>query len=211
MIIKDFPSGPFHTNCYVVSCPKTQRAAIIDPAPDCFDKLAPYIAEKNLQVDKILLTHSHWDHIADVCACKKAFGAEVYVHELDAGNLRQPGCDGLPCWINIEGTEPDHYFKEGDKIALGQFEFSVIETPGHTPGGVCLYAKSEGQLFSGDTLFHGSIGNISFPTSRPEAMWPSLAKLASLPPATIVYPGHGPKTTIAAESWLPRARELFSP
>lgn len=94
-------------------------------------------------------------------------------------------------------------------IKVGQLNFQTIHTPGHSVGSICLYEPSQNVLFSGDTLFKGSIGNISFPTSRPDLMWSSLDKLAKLPASTIVYPGHGPTTTIANETWLSDAQHYF--
>jgi len=99
--------------------------------------------------------------------------------------------------------------KEGDRVSIGNQIFEVIETPGHTPGGVCFYNGNQHLLFSGDTLFKGTIGNLSFPTSRPHLMWTSLSKLAKLPAETRVFPGHGLETTIGQEKWLERAEELF--
>ena len=117
MIIKVIPSGPFHTNCYIVGCPETHQAAIIDPSPESLARVSRFISENGLQPEKILLTHSHWDHIADVAACKKAFGASVWVHELDLPNLAAPGSDNLPCWIDIEGVETDNFLKEGETVS----------------------------------------------------------------------------------------------
>ena len=209
MTIQRFPSGPFETNAYVVSCPITKKAAIIDPAPESFEAITAYLSQHQLTPDKILLTHSHWDHIADVAALKKHYSIPVFVHPEDAPNLEQPGSDGLPYWIALEGVKPDGFLMEQNQITIGDLTFNIIHTPGHTPGGICLYDKEQGILFSGDTLFRGSIGNLSFPTSKPDLMWGSLEKLAKLPPETIVYPGHGPSTTIAKESWLPQAKQIF--
>jgi len=209
MFIKAFPSGPFLTNCYVVTCPETNKAAVIDPSPESSKAVSAYLQEQNFVLAKILLTHSHWDHIADVSILKKIHPAPVYIHTLDVPNLERPGSDKLPCWIDIEGVTPDVLFTDGDHVAVGNIDFSIIHTPGHTPGGICFFCEAELILFSGDTLFKGSIGNISFPTSLPEAMWTSLDKLALLPPSTKVYPGHGPSTTIRAENWLPNARTVF--
>lgn len=210
MIISTFPSGPFETNAYIVACQKTQRAAFIDPAPNSAQALIAHIDKHHYIPDKILLTHSHWDHIADTAELKKTYKIPVYIHALDAPNLMEPGSDRLPCWISIEGVTPDHYLDEGDTVAVGDLLFHVIHTPGHTPGGICLYCKEQGVLLSGDTLFRGSIGNLSFPTAQPNLMWQSLDKLAILPPETKVFPGHGSSTTIGKESWLPNAREYFS-
>lgn len=209
MFIQSFPSGPLETNAYIVACPKTLAAAIIDPAPDSFKSLVSFIEKTNLLPIAILITHSHWDHIADVALLKKKYQLPVYIHEEDRKNLESPGSDGLPCWLDIEGVTPTNFIQEKDKIAIGDLNFEVIHTPGHTPGGVCFYCPNENVLISGDTLFKGSIGNLSFSTGRPALMWPSLAKLAQLPSETRVYPGHGEETLIGNERWLSRAEEIF--
>lgn len=210
MIIQAFPSGPFDTNAYVVVCEETLQAAIIDPAPGSAPKIKDFLSKHQYIPQKILLTHSHWDHIGDVAPLKDLYKIPVFVHPLDAPNLENPGADSLPCWIAIESVKPDSFLNENDTIAVGNYTFEVIHTPGHSPGSLCLYSKKANTLISGDTLFKGTIGNISFPTSQPDLMWISLSKLAKLFPDTIVYPGHGPTTTIGKETWLSKAQELFS-
>ena len=206
MFIKIFSCGPFATNAYLLGCPNTKKAFIVDPAPE---SAAFLLREEGWQIKGILLTHSHWDHIGDCKKVKEKLDVPVYVHEADRGNLEKPGSDGLPLMFPIEGTMPDHLIKENDVLQLGDLQIEVIETPGHTPGGVCFYLPLDNVIISGDTLFQGSIGNLSFPTADREAMWASLKKLEKLPGETKVYPGHGPETTIGAESWLPRAKEIF--
>jgi len=210
MILEAFPSGPFETNAYIVGCTQTHDAALIDPGVDSADTLIQALDSHSLTPKAILLTHSHWDHTADVATLKKKFDIPIYIHPLDAPNLISPGADGLPLYISIEGIEPTHHLEEGQEIIIGTLHWHVIHTPGHSPGGVCFYCKEEQTLLSGDTLFQGSIGNLSFPTSDPDQMWISLKKLEKLPPETKVYPGHGNPTTIGAESWLPDAQRLFT-
>lgn len=207
-LIECFPSGPFETNCYILACTEKDQGVIIDPAPGSYDALIKGAA--GIEIQAILLTHSHWDHIGDLKKVKQSFGVPVYVHPLDQDNVSAPGSDGLPLMFPIEGVAVDFDLKEGMVIEVGTLKIDVIETPGHTPGGVSFYLKKENILFSGDTLFKGSIGNLSFPHSSPSAMWKSLKKLERLPPQTVVYPGHGPSTTIGDETWLPKAEELFS-
>jgi hydroxyacylglutathione hydrolase len=209
MIIQTLPSGPFETNAYVVACPKTRIAAVVDPAPESFAPISDCIAKNQLHPEKVLLTHSHWDHIAEVSSIKEKYHLTVCIHPIDVPNLEKPGSDGLPCWIPIKEIHPDVLLNDGDVVAVGELHFEVMHTPGHTPGSICFYCKDEGVLISGDTLFKGTIGNLSFPTSRPDLMWNSLAKLAKLPPETRVFPGHGPNTTIGEESWLPNAKKIF--
>ena len=210
MFIQVFPSGPFSTNAYVVACSKTGEAAIIDPAPNSSSEIQAFLNERQLKPQKILLTHSHWDHIADVKPLKEKYQIPVYLHPLDVPNLQNPGADGLPCWISIPSVQPDVLLEEGMQVPLGEFLFQVLHTPGHSPGSICLYEAQQKILFSGDTLFRGAIGNLSFPTSQPSLMWPSLARLAQLPPQTSVFPGHGSSTTIGEESsLLLDAKNLF--
>lgn len=204
-----FPSGPFETNAYVLSCPVTKKAAFIDPAPGSYASLVKYSDANQLIPDSIWLTHSHWDHIVDTAALKRHYSLPVKIHEEDAGNLENPGSDKLPCWVEIEGVRANSFFQPNEWITLGTLKIQVIHTPGHTPGGVCFYIPEHKLLFSGDTLFQGTIGNLSFPTARPALMWKSLAILATLPSDTLVLPGHGPSTTIGQEKWLANAEELF--
>ena len=209
MFTHTLPSGPFATNAYVVGDDETHKAVIIDPAPGSTENIVKILTQKNLTPIAIWLTHSHWDHIADTATLKQKYNIPVFIHEEDAPNLQEPGTDGLPYWVHIEGVQNYTPIKEGDILDIGNLHFRVIDTPGHTPGGVCFYCPEEQILFSGDTLFKGTIGNLSFPTSCPNLMWPSLKKISLLPADTKVYPGHGPRTTIGAESWLPRAEEVF--
>lgn len=210
MRVHTFPSGPFETNAYVAACPDSYKAIIIDPGVDAAEPIKKLIEQQKLKPEKIVLTHSHWDHFGNAFDLKEFFNIPVYLHALDAENVRRPGSDGLPLFTSIKGFDPEGSLGEGDIIACGTLNFEVIETPGHSPGGVCLYDRANNVLFSGDTLFQGTIGNLSFPTSSPEKMWLSLKKLAKLPKNTAVYPGHGPQTTIGAEPWLDDAESLFS-
>ncbi|MCB1084799.1 MAG: MBL fold metallo-hydrolase [Chlamydiia bacterium] len=207
-MIQCFPSGPFETNAYLFSCKETGKGAIIDPAPGSADALLDGAA--GTVIEAIFLTHSHWDHIGDLKKVKSLFNVPVYVHPLDRPNVEKPGSDGLPMMFKIDGVSPEFELHEGQTLSVGHLDLKVIETPGHTPGGVCFYCEKEKILFAGDTLFKGSIGNLSLPTSCPEQMWPSLKKLEKLPPETVVYSGHGQATTIGEEKWLPEAQQLFS-
>lgn len=202
MFVKIFSLGPVETNAILIGCPKTKRAVVIDVPFESTPILLEAIHKNSLTVEMILLTHSHWDHTADVAKLKKQLGVPLYVHREDAGNVESPGSDGLPLFFPIEGVKPDGFLSEGQKLAVGALEIIVIHTPGHTPGGVCFWIPEEKVLVSGDTLFHGTIGNLSFPTARPALMGESLKKLSKLPPDTRVIPGHGDETTIGAENWI---------
>lgn len=199
--IWQLPSGPYETNCYLLACEK--EAYVIDPAPDATALVSKVLEDEKLTLKGILLTHSHWDHIADVAPLMKRFpGLFLSVHEADKRNLQTPGSDGLPLWAYIEGVAPTNLLQDKEIVKLGKSSWEIIHTPGHSKGSVCLYSADEGLLFSGDTLFQGTYGNISFPTSEPKEMKPSLQKLAKLPKNTKVFPGHGSSTTIGDEVWL---------
>jgi hydroxyacylglutathione hydrolase len=197
MFIKTFTSGPADTNCYLVGCPKTREALIIDAPQGVTSKITQ---EDKWVIKMIFITHSHWDHTVDAAQLKKTFRIPLYIHPSDEENLRQPGSDKLPLFFPIDSVQADGFLKDGEIFRVGNLEFKIIETPGHSPGGVCLWFQKEKVLFSGDTLFRGAIGRTDFPTSSPSQMRESLNKLAKLPPDTKVYSGHGLPTTIAAES-----------
>lgn len=210
MILSVFPSGPIETNAYLLVCDETKKAWIIDAPLDVTDELAAEIELEKFTVEKIILTHSHWDHIADIAVMKKRFSAPVLVHKNDAPNVERPGSDGLPLYFEIEGVVPDQMLMGGETLTLGNIQAHVIHTPGHSPGGICLHIPEENTLISGDTLFKGSMGRVDLSTSEPDKMWDSLLTLSKLPSTTKVYPGHGSSTTIGAESWMKNAKQRFS-
>jgi len=200
-----FPSGPLGTNAYLIVCKKTNKAALVDAPPESIIKVVRECEKRGATLDKFILTHSHWDHIAE----SSLVSLRPYVHTEDAYNLRAPGSDKVNTWMSIEPVEPLGLIKEGDIIHVGESSWKVIHTPGHTPGGICLYSAEEGMLISGDTLFRGSMGRLDIPTGEPERMWNSLKKLSTLPPETRVFPGHGGTTTIGQEGWLSHAEQYF--
>ncbi len=199
MNIITIPTGTMQANCYIAET--DTWAVIIDPG--FLEKsIAKYIAENPYKIKYILLTHRHFDHLNAAMTVKKLTGAEIVIHELDEGGLYS---DGLSLG-NMVGSfygkaDPDAhadiYVDEGDTVTLGDTVFTVMHTPGHSEGGVCYMTGNI--LFSGDTLFKGSIGRTDFPSSDNGEMRVSLDRLAELPDETVVYPGHGPVTTIGAE------------
>ncbi len=200
MLIQCFSCPPIETNTYLIACESSREAAVIDPGLESYEHVQASVKEHQLTLSRVLLTHSHWDHIVEAATFNKEI--PVYVHPLDASNVLQPGSDGLSLPLPIKGCTSILDLEEGKKYSLGNLTFTVIHTPGHSKGSVCLYFESEKTLFSGDTLFQGTYGKITLPTSQPELMGPSLKRLALLPPSTIVYPGHGPATQIGHETWL---------
>jgi glyoxylase-like metal-dependent hydrolase (beta-lactamase superfamily II) len=208
MKIQSITSGPFETNSYLLVSPK-KFALIVDPTFDTAHFFISHL-QKGLIPLAILLTHSHLDHTADVAVLKEALKVPVYVHALDKGNLEKPGSDGIPYGEMIKPATADVLFYGGEEWQLEDFELKVIHTPGHSFGSSCFYFPKEKVLISGDTLFKGTIGNLSFPTSEPDKMWDSLKLLSALDPDTVVLPGHGESTTIGAEPWIKNAKQRFN-
>jgi len=209
MILQSFPLGPADTNAYLLGCSETKRAAVIDAPFGSADAVIKRAGELGLRIEILLLTHSHWDHIAEASLFKEKLQIPIYIHEEDAENVKHPGSDQLPMFFPVKGVEPDRFLLDKQVISMGSLSIEVIHTPGHTPGGVCFYIADHKTLISGDTLFQGTIGNLSFPTARPKLMWVSLKRLAQLPKDTKVYPGHGEPTTIGDESWIAHAEQRF--
>jgi hydroxyacylglutathione hydrolase len=205
MDVKCFSSGPIATNAYVVEC--EGRAVIIDPAPGSAEAIRQAVGGHT--VEKILITHSHWDHIGDCAELQRDYDVPVLVHPLDAANLENPGSDGLFQMTDIRGVKPTGYLADGDEIEVGSIHLRVMHTPGHGPGLCCFYCEEGDFLVSGDLVFRGSMGRVDLPTAEPEKMWGSLDRVAKLPLNTVIYPGHGPPTTVGEESWLSRAKEIY--
>jgi hydroxyacylglutathione hydrolase len=208
MIIETFVLGPLENNTYLLVCEKYRKALIIDPSFDALEKANKYLKSNSLLLDKILLTHFHWDHIAGIKSFQKVFLSPVYIHEKDAVLLQKPQ-KLLSLDLTVEGIKPDVLLVDNDKIALGDLEIRVIHTPGHTPGCVCYYLERQNTLFSGDTLFKGSFGRVDFVYSNSKEMIQSLKKLSFLKQNIKVYPGHGATTTIKNEAWIKDAEKFI--
>ncbi|MGI6553719.1 MAG: MBL fold metallo-hydrolase [Bacillota bacterium] len=162
MLIKRLQVGVLATNCYVLGCEETREAAVIDPGGDG-EKILQEIASLQLQLKYIINTHGHGDHIAANGELKEATGAKILIHEGDAGFLTDPRKSLLSYSASsVQGTSADQLLQDGDQIKIGEeITLQVIHTPGHTPGCICL---DEGEyLFTGDTLFAGSIGRTDLP------------------------------------------------
>jgi glyoxylase-like metal-dependent hydrolase (beta-lactamase superfamily II) len=210
MFIQVFSLPPSATNAYLVACPSTREAVLIDAPHTAYELVMPFVKKENYHLKMLWLTHSHWDHIADAKLCQEKCLIPIYIHPLDAPNLIAPGFDTLMPPMKIEGTYPDHALADGMLLKLGVLQFKVIHTPGHSPGSVCFYCAEENTLFAGDTLFKGSFGNVSFPTSQPKDMIASLSLLAQLPSDTKVFSGHGGPTTIKDERhWMVQAEKII--
>ena len=192
MIIEKLDVGPFASNCYIVSAESNKEGIIIDPGADATQILGT-VKDLGLKVKLIVLTHGHMDHIGALREVKEATDAEVAIHADDAKFLQ-----ALP--------PPEQLLKGGDSIDIGDLHFLVLHTPGHTPGGISLLG--EGVVFTGDTLFNFGIGRTDTAGGSYSQLMNSIhTKLMILPDKTVVYPGHGPATTIGTErEWNPFLR-----
>ena len=202
MIIKMFTFGMYFTNCYVVGCEETKEAIIIDPGFDRdaeAEKVLRFLDQNNLRVKYIVNTHGHTDHTAGNGIMKKATGAPILIHEDDAVMLSGVA-KAMSRVFGFRATSPsaDKTLRDGDVIQFGRIKLVVLHTPGHSEGGISLLG--EDFVFTGDTLFAGSIGRTDFPGASFEEIMQSIkTKLMTLPDRFKVYPGHGPPTTIGEE------------
>lgn len=190
--------GPVMTNCYIVYDSETKDAMVVDPAWD-YDKINQALEDHQLHLKFIFQTHGHADHIGALQELRNRKNVPVYIGEGDK-DLISNSRNNLSLFMGhpIECTSPDYIAHEGDTITLGNLSFTVIETPGHTPGGLCLYG--EGVVFSGDTLFRYSVGRTDLYGGSSRTLISSINnKLMSLPDDTVVLPGHGPESTIGEE------------
>ncbi len=196
MKIETLLLGELAANCHIIDCGCGLCAAVdIGNSPE---KLLRYLEKCGLKLRAILLTHGHYDHIGGVEAVRQATGADVYIHEADASML-ESGQKNLAYQITPAPYQPVTAYKtvqDGDQITVGDLQFSVMHTPGHTAGGVCY--RTEDVLFTGDTLFAGSIGRTDL-GGNPSLMRASLQKLRDLPGDADVYPGHGSSSSLSAE------------
>jgi len=198
LILKTLVLGELAVNCYIVGCPETKEALVIDPGSD-----APLIGRRvedlGLRLRTIVLTHGHWDHAGAAAALRRASGAGLLCHRDEAALLSDPRAN-LSAWFSPSADPPvaDRLLAHGETVRVGRLSFRVIHTPGHTPGGLCLHG--DGAVFTGDTLFAGAVGRTDLPGGDFRLLLAVIReRLLVLDDATLVYPGHGPSTTIGDE------------
>ena len=197
MYVRTITVGAFQENSYLVVDDDAKCAVIVDPGGEG-QLLVSEIERSKAKLDAIWITHAHVDHVGAIASVKERWNVPIYLHPLDrrlyeaAG--RQAEVYGVPF---EEPPAPDKEFGDGQKLKVGNSEMTVMHAPGHSPGHVVIYGN--GIALVGDCLFAGSIGRTDLPMSNPQQLADSLKKIASLPPETVVYPGHGPETTIGEE------------
>lgn len=195
--VEQLSLGPMGTNCYVVrSETSADEAVVVDPSGDAAE-LRLTLARLGARCTAILLTHGHWDHLLGVADLADGTGAPVHMAEDERILLEEPG-DFTPPGVVLRPYVPDVLLSGGETLALAGIDFDVLAVPGHSPAHLAYHA--DGCLFSGDVLFAGSVGRTDFPGSDWETLVASIRMLLdALPPETVVYPGHGPTTTLGAE------------
>jgi glyoxylase-like metal-dependent hydrolase (beta-lactamase superfamily II) len=197
--LKTIILGMVRTNCYIVSNTNTNQAIVIDPA-DNEAAIIGYLQDNSLELEAIMLTHGHFDHIMASSELARRTGATVYAHETESSLLKDPGLNASREIGSEISLTPDVLFRDGDEVLLAGFKIGVIHTPGHTAGSACYYFKDQGMLFSGDTLFNESVGRTDLPTGSSGSLIASIRnKLMVLNDDVKVYPGHGMSTTIGHE------------
>ena len=187
--IQTLTVGDLEANCYLV--PDGDECIIIDPGDDA-DFITETITNQKLKPLAIILTHGHFDHVLGCLELKLNFNLPIYLHKNDE-KLYSSANRSAAHWLKkktLKVPPIDQFIKEGDEIKIGSEKLKVIETPGHTPGSICLYDGTK-NLFTGDTLFADAVGRTDFSYSSPLQLTKSLDKLSKLPKETIVYPGHG--------------------
>lgn len=200
MIHVVIPVGPLQCNCSIIGDEESREAMVIDPGDD-IEQVMAVVRQHNLSVKQIAVTHAHIDHVGGAMKLKALTSAPILLNQNDTALLKM--LDVQAAWIGVAppgAVTIDDPLQDGGKLRVGEREATVIHTPGHTQGSVCLYFPAEKTLVAGDTLFAGSIGRTDLPGGNYKQIITSLHdRVLALPDETLVVPGHGPATTIGDE------------
>src|SRR4051794_3787159 len=170
MTIRAFPAGPFETNAYLVVDEETKRALIVDAPMEVTDAILAAAVDKGATIDRIVITHTHWDHIGDAAELKERTGKPMAAHPLAAERLAAPGSATVELPFEIPPSEPDELLNEGDTVTLGEHRFRVMHLPGHEPAHIVLYSEPDRVFLGGDVLFPNGHGRTDIPGSDQETM-----------------------------------------
>jgi hydroxyacylglutathione hydrolase len=200
MIFEIVVVGQLGVNCIILGDPAAGEGIIVDPGADA-EKILALAKKLDLKIRYIINTHGHFDHVGGNRLVRASTGAELLIHKDDASFLSRAADVATMYGLATENSPPaDRFLEDGMVISFGGDKLKVLHTPGHTPGGCCLYLEAQGKVITGDTLFSEGVGRTDFPGSSHEALMEGIrTKLMTLPESTVAYPGHGPSTTIGHE------------
>jgi len=199
--ILTFELPPIGTNAYLLIAPGRDDAVLVDAPPDALAAVSPTLAKLGRRLSAVLLTHGHWDHMADAAACRAA-GAKIYAHAADREWIENPmmQADFMIPGLEIEPVKVDEFLTAGQTLQVAGLSFEVRHVPGHAPGNVLFYNREAGAAFVGDAIFAGSVGRYDLPGGDGRLLAKSIrTQVYTLPDETVIYPGHGPATTVAEE------------
>jgi len=202
LTIDAYPAGPLETNAYLVADDQVNEAIIIDAPYGVTATLLDALRERGLTPTMIVITHAHWDHIADAAKLKEELNVPLAAPKLAVERLAKPGSAVMDLPFTIPPVTPDQLLEEGDEVSLGTHRFQVLHLPGHDPAHIVLYSEQDRVLLGGDVLFPGGHGTTEVPGADQAEMNQSLKRIARLPGDVVVYPGHGQTTRLSDETWL---------